>query len=70
MCSTSASFHPTRIAVLRVPAENWGALPPHLVPPTTAVEPGARVYAVRDGCVVQRTWGTVKCSNDWKVRRH
>lgn len=70
LCSTSSGFRPSKIAVFRVPPEGWPSLPPHLVPPTSEVEEGVRVYATRDGCTVSGAWGTVKCGNDWKVRTH
>lgn len=68
-CSTSMGYRPRKVAVFRLEVEGWLKLPPHLVPPTSSVAPHTQGYVSRDGCKVSDAWGTVKCSNDWKVHR-
>jgi len=55
----------SKVAVFRVPPERWHLLPPHLVPPEQTVR--VRASAVREGCAVDKVYGTTKCRADWEI---
>jgi hypothetical protein len=67
--STARAGRWTRIAVLRLPPDQWHRLPPHLVPTEDAVLSGVPASAVRYGCGVHNALGTTKCDSDWRIAR-
>ncbi|MDB4988676.1 MAG: hypothetical protein JWN04_3854 [Myxococcaceae bacterium] len=68
-CTASTRSRPTKIAVVRVEPADWKSLPPHLVPPANDIAPALLQTAsqARYGCDVNDTWGSVTCSNEWKL---
>lgn len=69
LCTAWTSTRWTRISVIRVPAERWHLLPPHLIPTGSDAITGVHASAIREGCITNRSRGIVQCSNDWTILR-